>query len=289
MSGMGDVHLEIVISKLKEKYGLEVETSVPKVPYKETVKSSAQGHEKHKKQSGGRGQYAECFIRVHPLERGKGFEFVDQVVGGAIPKNFIPAIEKGVAGAMEEGIIAGYKVVDVRVELYFGSFHTVDSSELAFKLAGSKAFKEAFTKARPILLEPIMDAEIVVSEDVTGDISGGINHKRGRIIGIEPKGKIRVIKAQIPLSEMFKYANELKSMTQGQGTFSMEFSHYEEVPGNIADKIIAGIQERFMLKKRRVNFYSLRRCFYERVIRSGTLSNLKKRLLTRKEGRFSQK
>ncbi|MFC1668052.1 elongation factor G [Chlamydiota bacterium] len=239
LSGMGDVHLEIALSKLRDKFGIEVETAIPKVPYKETIKASAEGHEKHKKQSGGKGQYGECFIRIHPLERGTGFEFVDQIVGGVIPKGFIPAIEKGIVGKMEDGILAGFQVIDVKVELYFGSYHTVDSSEMAFRIAGSKSFQDAFSKAKPILLEPIMDAAIVIPDEFTGDISGDINHKRGRIMGIEPKGKMQVVKAQLPLSEMFKYANEMRSLTQGRGTFSMEFSHYEEVPSNITEKVIA--------------------------------------------------
>ncbi|MDP8219163.1 MAG: elongation factor G [Candidatus Theseobacter exili] len=239
VSGMGDVHLEVVFGRLKEKFGVDVETSTPKVPYKETITAEAEGHEKHKKQSGGKGQYGEAFIRIRPLERGEGFNFVDKIVGGVIPKQYIPAVEKGILGAMENGFLVGSPVVDIEVELYFGSYHTVDSSEMAFKIAGSKAFQDAANKAKPVMLEPIMDVEITITDDHTGDIAGDLNHKRGRIMGMEPVGKLQKVKAKVPLAEMFKYATELRSMTAGSGYFTMEYSHYDIVPGNVAEKVIA--------------------------------------------------
>jgi len=238
ISGMGDLHIEIVLDRLKKRYGVEIDMSVPKVAYKETIKTKAEGHEKYKKQSGGRGQYGEVFLKVEPLERGKGFEFVDQVVGGAIPRNFIPAVEKGIVGAMEEGVLSGNHVVDVRAILYDGSFHDVDSSEMSFKIAGSKAFKDACSKAKMILLEPIMSVDIHIPSQYMGDITGSLNSKRGRIMGMEEEGDLKKITAQVPIAEMFKFSNELRSITGGRGSFEMDFSHYEEVPALIAQKVI---------------------------------------------------
>lgn len=238
ISGMGELHIQVKIDSLKKKYGVDVELTVPKVAYRETIKKYAEGHCKHKKQTGGRGQYAEVFIKIEPLERGKGFEFVDEIVGGTIPRNFIPGVEKGIIGALEKGVVAGYKVQDVRVRLYFGSFHTVDSSELAFKLAGSKAFKEAMEKSDPYLLEPYVDVEIIVSDEFMGQVTGEINVKRGRVMGIDVAGPgLNCIKAQAPLSEMYAFPAQLRSITGGSAAFSMEYSHYEEVPGIVAKKI----------------------------------------------------
>ncbi len=238
LSGMGQVHLEVAIEKLKRKFGVEVELATPKIPYKETItaKSSAQG--KHKKQSGGRGQFGDCWIEMEPLPRGGGFEFVDKIVGGAIPRNYIPAVETGIREAMEDGFVAGFPVVDIRITLYDGSFHPVDSSELAFKIAGSLGLKNAMPKANPVLLEPIYNVEITVPEENVGDIMGDLNSRRGRMSGVAGKGKAQIVKAAIPLAEMLRYAPDLDSMTSGAGTFTMEFSHYEEVPQHLAQKVI---------------------------------------------------
>lgn len=238
ISGMGQVHLEVSIEKLRRKFGVEVELAIPKIPYKETVLSKASAQGKHKKQSGGRGQYGDCWIEIEPLERNKGFEFVDKIVGGAIPRNYIPAVENGIREAMQEGQIAGYPVVDVRVTLYDGGFHPVDSSELAFKIAGSLALKNAMPKANPVLLEPLMNVEITIPEENVGDIMGDLNSRRGRMSGVDSIGKAQIVKATIPLAEMLRYAPDLDSMTSGSGTFTMEFSHYEEVPQHLAPKII---------------------------------------------------
>ncbi|MEW6534219.1 MAG: elongation factor G [Candidatus Auribacterota bacterium] len=238
IGGLGDLHLDVKLDVLRKKYGAEVNLTVPKVAYRETIKGLAEGHCKHKKQSGGRGQFADVYMKIEPLERGQGFEFVDEIVGGAIPKGFIPAVEKGVVGAMEEGVVAGCKVQDVRVRLYFGSYHTVDSSELAFKIAGSKAFKEAMEKAQPYLLEPYVNVEVVVNDEYMGQVTGEVNVKRGRIMGIESAGPgLQCIKAQAPLAEMYRFPTELRSITGGSAAFSMEYSHYEEVPAMVAKKI----------------------------------------------------
>lgn len=238
LSGMGEMHLEIVLERLQRKYGVEVEMSVPKVPYRETIKTSVKGIEgKHKKQTGGHGQYGHVFIDMAPLE-GKEFEFNETIFGGAVPKQYIPAVEKGIREAMAEGILAGYPVTNIKVTLTDGSYHPVDSSELAFKIAASIAFKKALEKANPVLLEPYMQVEVIVPEHFMGDIIGDFNTKRGRILGMEPQGKNQIIRALVPLAEMYKYAIDLKSITQGRGSFTMEFSHYEEVPPNVAEKVI---------------------------------------------------
>ncbi len=239
ISGSGQQHLEVAVSKLKRRFNLEVTLKAPKVPYRETIRGKAEAQGKHKKQTGGHGQYGDCKIKVEPLARGAGFEFVNDIFGGAIPKNFIPAVEKGIIDAASKGYLAGYPVVDFRVILYDGSYHEVDSSEIAFKLAGSKAFKKAIEQAKPCLIEPIMNVEITVPENYAGDIMGNLNGRRGRVQGMDAKGGSTVIKAQAPLSEMLTYASDLTSMTQGRGTYSMEFSHYDIVPQPIADKIIA--------------------------------------------------
>jgi elongation factor G len=238
VSGMGQVHLEVLVDRLKRKFGVEVSMKSPKVPYKETIRSSAKAQGKYKKQSGGRGQYGDTWLEIEPLPRGQGFEFVDKIVGGVIPRQYIPAVEKGVVETMEGGVIAGYPVVDVRVTLYDGSFHTVDSSEMAFKIAGSMGFKKAVAEANPILLEPVMNMEVTVPDECMGDIIGDLNARRGKVLGVEPRANSQNIKAQVPMAEILKYAPDLRSMTGGRGVFSMEFSHYEEVPSHLGEKII---------------------------------------------------
>jgi elongation factor G len=239
VSGSGQQHVEVAVSKLKRRFNLEVTLKAPKIPYRETIRAKAEAQGKHKKQTGGHGQYGDCWIKMEPLPRGAGFEFVNDIFGGAIPKNFIPAVEKGIIEAASKGYLAGYPVVDFRVILFDGSYHEVDSSEIAFKLAGSKAFKKCMEQAKPCLLEPIMNVEISVPENYAGDIMGNLNGRRGRVQGMEPKGGSTVIKAQVPLAEMLTYASDLTSMTQGRGTYSMEYSHYDIVPQPIAEKIIA--------------------------------------------------
>ncbi|NLW56838.1 MAG: elongation factor G [Firmicutes bacterium] len=243
LSGLGDLHLEVIISKLLKKFGTEVELKDPKVPYKETIRGTVKVEGKHKKQSGGRGQYGHVWLEIEPLPAGGGFEFVDKIFGGAVPRQFIPAVEKGVRETMDEGVLAGYPVVDVRVTLYDGSYHSVDSSEMAFKIAASMAFKKGFMDANPILLEPIMNVTVIVPEEYMGDIIGDLNKKRGRILGMDPENGNQVIKAHVPLSEMFKYSIDLRSITQGRGDFTMEFDHYEEVPANQVEQIIAESKE----------------------------------------------
>jgi elongation factor G len=242
ISGMGDMHLAVVVDNMKKKLGVNVDLSTPKVDYKETITAKGDGHYKHKKQSGGHGQYGEAYIRIEPRERGAGFEFASEVVGGAIPRNFIPAVEKGCVEAMLSGIVAGFPVVDVKAIVYDGSYHDVDSNEISFKIAGLHAFKDAMQKARPVLLEPIMNVTVYVPDQYMGDITGDLNHRRGRILSVEPADGLQAIKAQVPQAEIFKYASELRSMTGGRGSFEMEFSHYEQVPNNIAQKVIAEAQ-----------------------------------------------
>ena len=239
LSGMGDMHIDIVLSKMKERYGVDLDTKTPQVPYRETIRKMSEAQGKHKKQSGGHGQYGDVYIRYRPLERGAGFEFIDSVVGGAVPRNFIPAVEKGLREYMNAGPLAGFPVVDFSAELYYGSYHDVDSSEMSFKLATRLSFKKGIMDANPVLLEPVMDVEVTVPERFMGDVMGDFNSRRGRIMGMEGHGKLQVVKAQCPLAEMFRYAIILRSMTSGEGSFSMEYSHYEEVPGDIAKKVIA--------------------------------------------------
>jgi len=238
LSGVGQTHIEITLEKMKRKYGVEVELKTPKVPYKETIKSRAQAQGKYKKQSGGRGQYGDCWIEIEPLPRGAGFEFVDNIVGGVIPKQYIPAVEKGIIEAMQEGVVAGFPTIDVKVRLYDGSFHPVDSSEMAFKIAGSMAFQKAAQNANPVLLEPIMDLEVITPDDCMGDVIGDINSKRGHVVGVEPKANSQIIRAKVPMAEILKYANDLKSLTSGRAMFTVKFSHYEEVPTHLSEKII---------------------------------------------------
>ena len=240
ISGQGEMHLQTVVRRLRERYGVEVDMVEPGIPYRETIKGIALDAEyKHKKQSGGRGQYGHVHLKLEPLPRGSGFEFVDAVVGGVVPGRFIPAVEKGVVEAMSQGVISGHKVVDVKVTIFDGSSHPVDSDEISFKIAGSMAFKKGFKEAKPILLEPIYEIEVVVPDEHMGDIMGDISGRRGKILGMESEGSYQKIRAHVPLKELYKYANVLRSMTQGRGVFRQKFSHYEEVPKEIAEKIIA--------------------------------------------------
>ncbi|MCL5266539.1 MAG: elongation factor G [Bacteroidetes bacterium] len=244
LSGQGEMHLQVVTKRLKERYGVEVDMVEPDIPYREAIRGVAADSEyKHKKQSGGRGQYGHVHVKLEPLPRGAGFEFVDAVVGGVVPGRFIPAVEKGVVEAMERGVISGHKVVDVRVTLFDGSSHPVDSDEISFKIAGSMAFRKGFKEAKPILLEPIYELEVLVPDEHMGDIMGDISGRRGKILGMEAEGTNQKIRAQVPLKELYKYANILRSMTQGRGVFRQKFSHYEEVPKEVAEKIIANAQK----------------------------------------------
>ncbi len=243
LSGTGQLHIEVVVSRLKRKYGVEVDLRPPRVPYRETITVGAEAHGRHKKQSGGHGQFADCHVRVEPLERGEDFEFASEVVGGAIPKQFIPAIEKGFQEARQKGYLAGFPVVDFRATVFDGKFHTVDSSEIAFKIAASLAFKDAMARCRPTLLEPIMNVEITVPDDATGDVLGDLNARRGRTQGMDRKGNRTAIEAQVPMAEMLTYEPTLTSLTGGRGGFHMEFSHYDPVPGNLAKQIIEAHQQ----------------------------------------------
>jgi len=236
--GMGELHLEIMVDRMKREYGVEVNVGKPQVAYKETIRKKATAEGKFIRQSGGRGQYGHAIIDIEPLDRGQGFVFENAIVGGVIPKEFIPSVEKGVKEAMQSGVVAGYPVVDVKVRLFDGSYHEVDSSDIAFQIAGSIAFKEAMKKADPVLLEPVMEVEVETPEDYVGDVIGDLNSRRGKIMGMENKGVITVVKAYVPLAEMFGYATTLRSLTQGRGTFIMKFSHYEEVPQHVAEQII---------------------------------------------------
>jgi elongation factor G len=242
LSGVGQLHIEVVVERLKRKYGIEVELKAPKVPYKETIRGSAKAQGKLKKQSGGRGQYGDTWIEISPLPRGGGFEFVDDIVGGVIPRQYIPAVEKGIREAMQGGVIAGFEMVDVRVRLYDGGYHDVDSSEMAFKIAGSLGFKSAVASAKPVLLEPIMHMEIQVPDECMGDVIGDLNSRRGKVLGVDPKPGGQVIKAQVPMSEVLRYASDLRSITSGRGTFATEFAHYEELPAHLAEKVIKEAQ-----------------------------------------------
>jgi elongation factor G len=238
LSGSGQLHIETVVDKLANRYHVEVDLHPPKVPYKETITSQCEVQGRHKKQSGGRGQFGDCKCIFEPLERGKGFEFVDKIFGGSIPQGFRPAIEKGIIEAAANGAVAGYPLVDFRVTLIDGSYHTVDSDEFSFRAAGRKAFRAAMEKARPTLLEPIMDVEVFCPQEVSGDIMGDLNSRRGRVGGMDMRGKQQVIKAQVPLSEMLDYQSKLNSMTQARGSYHMQFSHYDPLPGNLSQKVV---------------------------------------------------
>jgi elongation factor G len=239
ISGMGDLHLDLLTKRLKRRFGVPVELAKPRIPYRETIRGKTTIHGRHKKQTGGRGQFGDVHLRLEALPRGSGFEFVDEVVGGVVPNKFIPAVEKGVRETMVEGAIAGCPVVDVRVALYDGSYHAVDSSEMAFKLAAAKAFRDGFELAGPMLLEPILEVEIVVPEDYMGDVMGDISAKRGRILGMDSVGKRKVLKAQVPQAEMYRFATTLRSLTQGRAWHSEKFSHYEEVTPEVQEKVRA--------------------------------------------------
>jgi len=239
LSGMGQVHIEVNIEKMKRKFSVEVNLNTPKIPYKETIKGKTNVQGKYKKQSGGRGQFGDCWIDIEPLPRGGGFEFHDKIVGGVIPGQYRPAVEKGIVEAAAKGVIAGYPVVDFKINLTFGSYHTVDSSEMAFKIAGSMAFQKGVMQCQPILLEPIVNIEIEIPDEYMGDVIGDLNSRRGRVQGMDSNGSNQIIKGQVPLAEILKYAPDLRSMTSGRGNFTYTHSHYEEVPAFIAEKIIA--------------------------------------------------
>src|SRR5438093_246550 len=238
VSGVGSLHVEMVVERMKRKYNVDVNLLPPRIPYKETVKGRAEGQGKYKKQTGGRGQYGDTWLRVEPMARGGGFEFVDDVFGGAVPRNFIPSVEKGVRDCMKRGILAGYPIVDLKVTLYDGSYHDVDSSDMAFQIAASMGLQKVFMDARPILLEPIMNVEVTTPADHAGDVIGDLNSRRGRIVGMEPAGETAAVRAVAPMAEMLTYESSLRSMTGGRGGYSMEFSHYEEVPSFLAEKVI---------------------------------------------------
>jgi elongation factor G len=239
LAGQGQLHIEVTVAKLKRRFGVEVNLKPPRIPYRETITARAEAHGRHKKQSGGHGQFGDCKIRMEPLPRGSDFEFVDEIFGGAIPRQFIPAVEKGIQESRMRGYLAGYPVVDFRVVLYDGQYHDVDSNEISFKTAGWLAFKDGMSKARPTLLEPIMDVEVYAPSDYAGDLMGDLNGRRGRISGMDPRGQMTVIKAQVPMAEMLTYEQHLTSVTGGRGSYHMEFSHYDEVPQHQQTKIIA--------------------------------------------------
>ena len=243
ISGMGQLHLEVTVERLKEKFGVEVEMRVPKVPYRETIKGSTKLQSRYKKQSGGRGQYGDVWLAIEPMSRGSEFEFVDKIVGGVVPRQYIPAVQKGIREAMVEGVLAGYPVTDVKVTLYDGSYHSVDSSEMAFKIAASMGFKKGFLESRPILLEPIVDLDVTVPDDFMGAVIGDLNSRRGKVVGMEPGAGEQIVHAQVPMSEVLMYAPDLRSMTEGRGSFRMTFSHYEEVPAHLAEKIVEASKE----------------------------------------------
>ncbi len=244
LSGVGQLHIEVTVERLKRKFGVEVELKAPKVPYKETIKGSAKAQGKLKKQSGGRGQFGDTWIEVQPLPRGAGFEFVDNIVGGVVPRQFIPAVEKGVRDALLDGALTGNEIVDVRVILYDGSSHAVDSSEMAFKIAGSMGFKNAVANAKPVILEPIMNMEITVPDECMGDVIGDLNSRRGKVLGVDPKPGGQVIRALVPMAEVLRYAPELRSLTSGRGGFSMEFARYDELPPHLVEKVTKEAEER---------------------------------------------
>jgi len=238
VSGMGNLQLEVMLSRIKSRYGVDIELRQARIPYKETVRGTAEVQGKYKRQSGGRGQYGDCWLRIEAQERGKGYEFVDKIFGGAIPKNYVPSVEKGVVGAMAEGVIAGYPLTDIRVTVFDGSYHEVDSSDMAFKIAAAMALRKGVTSAKPCVIEPIMNVEVAVPEEYLGSIMGDLNSRRGRVLGMDKVGKKNLVKAQVPAGEISNYAIDLRSITRGYGKFSVSFSHYEELPQNIAQTLI---------------------------------------------------
>jgi len=243
LSGRGQVHIEVVVEKVKRKFNVDAQLNTPKVPYRETIKKKVRVQGRHKKQSGGHGQFGDCWIQMEPLPRGSGFEFVDAIVGGSIPRQYIPAVEKGIIESSQKGVLAGFTCVDFRVTLDDGSFHAVDSSEMAFKVAGSIAFKKAVQEAKPVLLEPVMKVSITTPDEYMGDIMGNLNSRRGRVLGMDTAGKNQVILANVPMSEFLTYEPDLRSMTGGRGIYTMEFSHYDEVPAQLAEKIIEAVNK----------------------------------------------
>ncbi len=244
ISGMGDIHLEVILEKQKKRYGVDIEAGAPRIPYRETIKGRAKTQGKYKKQSGGRGQYGDTWLELEPLPRGGGFQFTDKIVGGAIPKNYIPAVEKGIKDTLHSGVIAGYPVMDVKVTLYDGSYHEVDSSDMAFKIAASMGFKKGFAEARPIILEPIMDLDVNIPDDCVGDIVSDLNKKRGKIHGMDQgTAKHQIVKAAVPFAEIAKYASDLRSISRGRGYFSVKFSHYEEVPAKTQAELVAAYEQ----------------------------------------------
>jgi elongation factor G len=238
VAGLTQIHVEVIVDRMKERFGAEVDLHPPRVPYREAIKGTAKAHARYKKQTGGRGQFADCHIEIEPAPQGEGFEFVNAIKGGVIPGGFIPAVEKGVQEAMQSGVVAGYPVRDVRVRLYDGQHHSVDSSEMAFKIAGSMAFKDAMGNASPVLMEPIMIVTVAVPEEYVGDVIGDLNSRRGRPLGMEPKGAVTEVKAEVPMSEMLSYAPDLRAITGGQGEYSMELARYEEVPSHVAQQVM---------------------------------------------------
>jgi elongation factor G len=239
LSGLGDTHLEVTLARIKRMFGVEIDATIPKIPYRESIMATAEAEGKHKKQSGGRGQFGVAFVRFSPRPRGSGYEFIDSIKGGAIPRGLIPAVDKGIQEALERGILAGYPVVDVAAEVYDGKYHAVDSDEMSFRMAGIQAVRAASPNLKPVLLEPIMRVKVTVPEDHLGDVMGDINSKRGKVLGMEGEGTLRTVNAEVPMAEMQQYAAELRSLTSGRGTFEMEFDHYEEVPHNEAQAVIA--------------------------------------------------
>ena len=239
LSGQGQLHIEVTVAKLRRRFGVEVNLKPPRIAYRETITAKVEAHGRHKKQTGGHGQFGDCKIRMEPLPRGSEFEFVNDIFGGSIPRQFVPAVEKGIQDARVRGYVAGYPVVDFRVTVYDGSYHDVDSNELSFKMAGRLAFKDGMSRARPTLLEPVMNVEVHAPSDYAGDLMGDLNSRRGRIAGMDTRGTATVIKATVPMAEMLTYEQALTSATGGRGSYHMEFSHYDEVPGHLHAKIIA--------------------------------------------------
>jgi elongation factor G len=238
ISGMGELHLEIIVDRMKREFNVEANVGKPQVAYRETIRGKVESEGKHVKQSGGRGQYGHVWLKIEPNETGKGNEFINGIIGGSVPREFIPAVDKGIKEACETGVIAGYPVVDVKVTLFDGSYHDVDSDEISFRMAAIFGFKDGFRRAKPILLEPIMKVEVVTPEDYMGDVIGDLNRRRGQILSMEESPSGKVITADVPLSEMFQYATSVRSMSQGRATFTMEFAKYVEVPGNVAEAIL---------------------------------------------------
>jgi elongation factor G len=239
VEGLSQMHIEVTVDRMKRRFGVDVITHPPRVPYLEAIRKAARGHGRHKKQTGGRGQFGDCHIQIEPLPGHEGYEFVDRIVGGVIPQGFRPAVDKGIQETMLKGDTAGFPVVGVRVSLVDGSYHTVDSSEMAFRIAGSLAFKTAYQAADPVLLEPVMAVEISVPDDAVGDITGDLNSRRGRLLGIEPRGSSTLVRAEVPMAEMLTYSQTLTSVTGGRGDYTMSFLRYEEVPAHMAPKVIA--------------------------------------------------